>query len=114
MLRIVVTGATGQIAQALLERGPALSAEVIALGRPQLDLLALATMEPALRSAAPDVVVSAAAYTAVDRAESEPELAYAVNARGAGGIAAAAAALEVPVVHLSTDYVFSGDLDRPY
>jgi dTDP-4-dehydrorhamnose reductase len=113
-VRIAVTGRTGQVAQALLERGPAAGCEVVAVGRPQLDLAASETIEPALRAAAPDVVVSAAAYTAVDKAESEPELAYAMNARAAGAVAAAAATLGVPLVHLSTDYVFSGDLERPY
>lgn len=113
-MRIAVTGRTGQVAQALLERGSAAGYEVVAVGRPRLDLAASKTIEPALRAAAPDVVVSAAAYTAVDKAESEPELAFAANARGAGAVAAAAATLGVPVVHLSTDYVFSGDLERPY
>lgn len=113
-MRIVVTGNTGQVARALRERGPALRVEVLAVGRPQLDLTQSGTIEAALRAAAPDVVVSAAAYTAVDKAESEPALADAVNAAGAGAVAAAAAALGVPVVHLSTDYVFSGELDRPY
>lgn len=84
------------------------------MGRPELDLAAPETIGPALRAAAPDVVVSAAAYTAVDKAESEPEVADAVNARGARAVAAAAATLGVPVVHLSTDYVFSGNLERPY
>ena len=113
-MRIAVTGRIGQVVQALLERGPALGVDVVAVGRPELNLADLKTIEPALRVTAPDVVVSAAAYTAVDQAESEPELAQAVNARGAGAVAVAAAALGVPVVHLSTDYVFSGDLDRPY
>ena len=113
-MRIAVTGRIGQVVQALLERGPALGVEVVPIGRPELNLADLTTIEPALRVTAPDVVVSAAAYTAVDQAESEPELAQAVNARGAGAVAVAAAALGVPVVHLSTDYVFPGDLDRPY
>jgi dTDP-4-dehydrorhamnose reductase len=113
-VRLVVTGSRGQVARALVERAPGLDAEVVTCGRPELDLLDLTTIEPALRAARPNVVVSAAAYTAVDKAESEPELAHAINARGAEAVAAAAAALGVPVVHLSTDYVFGGDLDRPY
>lgn len=113
-MRIAVTGTLGQVAQALQERGPARGVEIVALGRPALDLMAPETIGPALRSAKADVIVNAAAYTAVDKAEGEPEIADAVNARGAGAVAAAAAALGVPVVHLSTDYVFAGDLDRPY
>jgi dTDP-4-dehydrorhamnose reductase len=84
----VVTGTRGQVARALVERAPALAAEVVACGRPQLDLLKVTTIEPALRAARPDIVVSAAAYTAVDRAESEPELAHAINANGAEAVAA--------------------------
>jgi dTDP-4-dehydrorhamnose reductase len=113
-LRIAVTGTKGQVAQALRERGPARGVEIVALGRPDLDFMAPETVAPALRRAKADVVVNAAAYTAVDKAESEPDVADAVNRLGARAVAAAAAALEVPVVHLSTDYVFAGDLDRPY
>jgi len=113
-LRIAVTGTKGQVAQALQERGRDRGVEVVALGRPDLDLMAPATVAPALRAANAEVVVNAAAYTAVDKAESEPEVVDAVNARGAGAVAAAASALGLPLVHLSTDYVFAGDLDRPY
>jgi dTDP-4-dehydrorhamnose reductase len=113
-VRIVVTGSTGQVARALLERGPGLGVQVTAAGRPVLDLLEIETIEPTLRAAAPDIIVSAAAYTAVDKAESQPDLAHAVNAQGAEAVAKAAAALGVPLVHLSTDYVFAGDLDRAY
>lgn len=115
-MRIAVTGKTGQVVTALIERGDAAGHEVIALGRPELDMAALdpASIRQALTACAPDVVVSAAAYTAVDKAESEVDLAFAVNGTGAGTLAAAAAALGVPLVHISTDYVFDGKLDRPY
>ncbi len=62
----------------------------------------------------PDLVVSAAAYTAVDQAEDEPDLAHSINAVGAGAVAQAAADIGAPVIHLSTDYVFSGDGEKPY
>jgi dTDP-4-dehydrorhamnose reductase len=68
----------------------------------------------AVVNARPDVVVSAAAYTLVDKAESERDLAYAVNERGAGAVARAAAILAVPLIHLSTDYVFDGAKTAPY
>ena len=113
-IRIAVTGREGQVVQSLLERASHHGVAVVAVGRPALDLARPETVLPALRDAAPDLVVSAAAYTAVDKAESEPELAEAINGAGAGGVAAAAATLGVPVVHLSTDYVFDGALDRPY
>jgi dTDP-4-dehydrorhamnose reductase len=114
-MRIVVTGREGQVVSCLIEAArdrPGI--DVVALGRPELDLAASAGIAAAIARAAPDLVVSAAAYTAVDQAEDEPDLAFAVNRDGAGEVAAAAARLGVPVIHLSTDYVFSGDLDRAY
>ncbi|MBN9467203.1 MAG: dTDP-4-dehydrorhamnose reductase [Bosea sp.] len=112
-LRIAVTGWTGQVVCAMLERVP-VGVEVIAIRRPELDLANPRTVAPALRAAKPDVIVNTAAYTAVDQAESEPDLAMRVNGEAAGEAARAAAALGVPVIQLSTDYVFDGSLDRPY
>jgi len=112
-LRIAVTGWTGQVVRAMLERVPA-GVEVIALRRPELDLADHRTIAPALRAARPDVIVNAAAYTAVDQAESEPELAMRINGQAAGEAARAAAVLGIPVIQLSTDYVFDGTLARPY
>lgn len=111
-MRLAVTGAEGQVVRSLLERGPAHGVSVVAVGRPGLDL-ALGRVE-ALAEAAPDAIVNAAAHTAVDQAESEPDAAFAVNAHGAGAVAELAARLNVPLVHLSTDYVFDGTADRPY
>lgn len=114
-MRLVVTGLTGQVVSALVERGagdPDLV--VLPVGRPLLDLAALTGVEGVFRALGPDAVVSAAAYTAVDRAEAESDLAMQVNGAGAGAVAAAAAALGVPVVHLSTDYVFDGTKAAPY
>lgn len=113
-MRIAVTGKVGQVVTSLLERGAATGHEVIALGRPEMDLAAPASVSWTLEAVAPDVIVSAAAYTAVDKAESESDLAHAVNGRGAGAVAEAAGALGVPLVHVSTDYVFDGTLYRPY
>ena len=113
-MRIAVTGKAGQLVTALAERGPLSGHEIIALGRPELDLADPASVRRAIEGARPDAVVSAAAYTAVDKAESEPDLAFAVNGAGAGAVAQAAKALGVPLIHISTDYVFDGTLDRPY
>ena len=115
-MRIAVTGRTGQVVTSLIERGTAAGHEIVPLGRPELDLASAseASVFRTLAMARPDVIVSAAAYTAVDKVESEPELALAVNAEGAGKVAAAAALLGVPVVHLSTDYVFAGTKRDPY
>ncbi|UZF91323.1 dTDP-4-dehydrorhamnose reductase [Bosea sp. NBC_00550] len=112
-LRIAVTGWTGQVVCAMLERVP-VGVEVVALRRPELDLAIPRTVAPVLRAARPDVIVNAAAYTAVDQAESEPDLAMRINGQAAGEAARAAASLGIPVIQLSTDYVFDGALDRPY
>ncbi|MET0271080.1 MAG: dTDP-4-dehydrorhamnose reductase [Sphingomonas sp.] len=113
-MRIAVTGKTGQVVTALIERGTAAGHEIVALGRPDLDLADPASVARALADAQADAIVSAAAYTAVDKAETEAELAHAVNGAGAGAVAEAAKALGVPLVHVSTDYVFDGTLGRPY
>jgi dTDP-4-dehydrorhamnose reductase len=114
-MRVLVTGVNGQVARALGERAASAGHEVQTLGRPQLDLSGEADrIVSAIESAAPEAIVSAAAYTAVDQAEQEPELAFAVNATGAGAVARAAARLNVPLVHLSTDYVFDGEKAAPY
>jgi dTDP-4-dehydrorhamnose reductase len=108
MLRIVVTGKEGQVARSLIALGPKTDVEIVPVGRPELDLADPATILPALAAARPDVIVSAAAYTAVDKAETEKELAFAINGQGAGAVAEAARVLGVPILHLSTDYVFDG------
>jgi dTDP-4-dehydrorhamnose reductase len=88
--------------------------EVMFAGRPQFDLLQPETVRAAILAAWPDVVVSAAAYTAVDQAEDEPGKAFAINAEGAGAVASAAAEAGAAVIHLSTDYVFSGNAPGEY
>jgi dTDP-4-dehydrorhamnose reductase len=112
-MRIAVTGLSGQVVTALRERAAG-AAQVVAIGRPRLDLADRESVREALRDADCDAIVNAAAYTAVDKAEQEEELAMRVNGEGAGNVAEAAAALGVPLLHLSTDYVFDGSLDRPY
>ena len=113
-MRILVTGKTGQLAQSLAERGPDANATVILLGRPEFDLAEPTSPTELLAAHRPDLIVSAAAYTAVDTAESEPERAHAVNAEGPRRLAASAAALGIPVIHISTDYVFEGSNPHPW
>lgn len=114
-MRLVVTGLSGQVVSALAELGAGRAdLVVLPVGRPELDLAAPSRVEGLLRGLMPDAVVNAAAYTAVDKAESEPDLAMQVNGAGAGAVATAAAALGVPIVHLSTDYVFNGTRPAPY
>lgn len=114
-MRILVLGRTGQVAASLQEMAAAApGVELIALGRPQLDLENGSAMGDVISAARPDIVVNAAAYTAVDKAEQDAERAFAINCDGAGAAAAATARLGVPFIHLSTDYVYSGDKDSPY
>jgi dTDP-4-dehydrorhamnose reductase len=113
MMRIAVTGSKGQVATSLIERAEG-KVEIVALGRPAFDLADRAAVAAGLEAARPHVVVNAAAYTAVDKAEAEEVEAVRVNGEGAGHVAEAAARLGVPLVHLSTDYVFDGALNRPY
>ncbi len=112
-MRILVAGSRGQVGHALMQaRWPA-GFVVRGMARPDLDLERPETIEAAF--AAPcDVVVNAAAYTAVDKAESEPKRAFAVNRDGARLLAEAAARRGAALISLSTDYVFDGTGTRPY
>ena len=112
--RAVVVGGRGQLATALRETLPADGFEVITLTRPHIDLLEPQGLAAAIRAAGPAIVINAAAYTAVDGAEDEPDTAFAVNKTGAGAIAAAAAQTRCPILHFSTDYVFDGSKATPY
>ena len=107
-MRLLVVGRTGQLGTALAAALPATGWEVTALEVPELDLTDPASIEAAVAATRPQVVVNAAAYTAVDAAESQVDLAYAINARGPGLLAAAAAAAGAAMLHFSTDYVFDG------
>ena len=113
-MRLALIGSQGQIAQALLERAPMRRVEVVTLARPQFDLAEPSALIPAIESIAPDVVINAAAYTAVDKAEGEEALATRINSDGAGAVAFAASRISAPIIQLSTDYVFDGSSNRPY
>jgi dTDP-4-dehydrorhamnose reductase len=111
--RILLTGAAGQIGHDLARRLPAL-AEVVAVDRGALDLADRDAVVRAVRDVRPDLIVNAGAYTAVDRAESEPGLARAVNAVAPGLLAEEAKRIGAVLVHYSTDYVFDGTGSAPY
>src|SRR5258708_40248903 len=114
-MRLYVIGREGQLARSLREAASPDSTITFGFGaRPDLDLWRPSSIEKALADFRPDLVVNPAAYTAVDKAESEPDQAFAVNRDGARGVAAAAADRGVPVIHLSTDYVFHGKKKGPY
>lgn len=109
MQGLLIFGRTGQVARELARLAP----DALFLGRDDADLTDPDACADALRRAGPKAVINAAAYTAVDRAEAQPDLAQVVNADAPGAMARAAAALGVPFLHVSTDYVFDGSGDRP-
>jgi dTDP-4-dehydrorhamnose reductase len=112
-MRILLTGVTGQVGAAL--RAPLESAgNLLAADRNRLDLARPELVASVLDEIAPDLIVNPAAYTAVDRAEDEHELAFRVNAEAVGEMARWAAPRSVPLVHFSTDYVFDGGGARPW
>lgn len=112
-MKALITGAGGQLGRALVDIAPE-GWSCRALARADLDLTDLDAVQSAVRSAAPDLVLNAAAYTAVDRAEAEEELAFAVNSAAVGALAAAARECGAHLVHVSTDFVFDGTSPRAY
>jgi dTDP-4-dehydrorhamnose reductase len=112
-LKILLTGRTGQVGSAL-ERALAPLGELRAFDRTGFDLSDLEAIESRIRIEKPDVIVNAAAYTAVDRAEQELQAAFDVNSRAVSALARAAKAAGALLVHFSTDYVFDGEKPAPY
>lgn len=111
---IAVTGAGGQVGSALVGLGQQQGSHVLGLTRKDLDVADPDRVEQVLARVAPAAVVNCAAFTDVDGAEDQPDRARAVNARGPGHLARVCAGLSIPLIHLSTDYVFDGALGRPY
>jgi len=111
-VKILLTGAGGQLGTAL--QASLQAHEVIALGHGQLDITRFAAVRDAVVAHRPDLVLNAAAFNDVDGAETHPEDAYAGNARGPRNLAVATAARGIPLLHVSTDYVFDGTAKRPY
>lgn len=106
-MRILVTGVNGQVGGELMDLGIA-DCELVPANRATLELADVASIESAFTKILPDMVVNCAAYTAVDQAEDEPEVAFAVNAEGPRHLARLCAAKKVPLIHVSTDAVFDG------
>lgn len=114
MPRILLLGASGQLGIEISRAQIPARWTLSALGRDMLDLSEPAAVAAAIEAAKPDAIINASAYTAVDKAEAEPELAFALNRDAPAAMAQAAARLGVPLIHVSTDYVFSGDKPTPY
>src|SRR4051794_36356289 len=111
---VLVFGAGGQVGHELLQRSPPTGIVVHGLTHADVDIADHAAVAVALRQYQPDVIINAAAYTAVDKAESERDHAFAVNETGPRNLASAARDGGAVLVHLSTDYVFDGDKTDPY
>jgi dTDP-4-dehydrorhamnose reductase len=112
-MKVVVTGAGGQLGRALADSTPA-QVEVTGLTHSQLDVGNAQAVMDSIHSQRPDLIINAGAYTAVDKAESEPEAAERANTAGPHNLAAAARATGARLVHISTDFVFDGRASRPY
>ena len=111
---ILVVGKSGQLGRCLVEAASRRDIRIIVAGRPDFDIEHRETVDRALCAFDPGVIINAAAYTAVDKAETEPERCYAANRDGARQLAAVAWRYNVPLIHISTDYVFDGRKPSPY
>ena len=113
MRKVVITGADGQVGWELQQTVPA-DVEITALGRSDLDITNRSAVTSVIAELHPDLIINAAAYTAVDKAEKEAVKAYQVNTDGAANIARAVEECSARLIHLSTDFVFDGNQSKPY
>lgn len=114
-MRLLIAGWQGQVARSLVELALARKdIDALSVGRPALDLCQPSSIKSTLVGDRPDIMINTAAYTAVDKAEEEPDAVFQLNAAGAAAFAEAAAKRDIPIIHLSTDYVFDGTKNAPY
>lgn len=113
-MKLMVTGALGMTGSEVARQARVKGWNCVAFSRAELDISDRSAVENAVAAIKPDVIINAAAYTAVDAAESEAAQAMAINGAGAGNVAIAAERNDAVVIHISTDYVFDGSCDRPY
>ena len=113
MVKVLITGAAGQVGSELVKLAP-VGFEVVGYKSSELDITNARQVQQIVAEQAPALIINAAAYTAVDKAETDVERAYAVNETGVKNLVQAALALNIPVFHISTDYVFDGTATEPY
>ncbi len=113
-MKILVIGAYGQLGRELVQQGPALGFEIDAADIDRIDITDAGNVAAFMEKSRPDMVINGAAYTAVDRAETEIDAAFAVNRDGPAILADACNGAEIPLIHVSTDFVFDGEKGAPY
>lgn len=113
-MKVLIVGHRGMLGRDLLEQRWPAGWAIVGQGRPTLDITRAGDIAKSLRAIRPDLVINAAAYTAVDKAETEAAMAFAVNRDGPALLAAACRQADIPLVHISTDYVFDGRATQPY
>jgi dTDP-4-dehydrorhamnose reductase len=111
---ILIVGKNGQLARCLRDWTGQHQLNALAVGRAELDLEKIGSLDEVVATISPSVIINAAAYTAVDRAETESASAFAINCNGAALLAGAAARQRIPLIHISTDYVFDGNKKSSY
>ena len=113
-IRLLITGSKGQVGHCLVQQGSRLRWKVLAIDRDELDICDQAAVSAAIQSFKPDVIINAAAHTAVDKAEVEIDASYAINREGPTYLAEAAQQVGAVLLHISTDYVFAGNKEGLY
>ncbi|UCH78701.1 MAG: dTDP-4-dehydrorhamnose reductase [Candidatus Coatesbacteria bacterium] len=113
-MKVLITGHAGILGRATLETLRRSEVEAVGFDLPQMDITDAGRVAAAVNRERPEVVINCAAFTRVDECESQRELCFAINAAGAGNVAAAAAEAEARLIHISTDYVFDGNTRAPY
>ena len=113
-MRILITGAQGQVGKELVSIANQRGFDVIAAGQTELDITQLKKIESYVEVHQPDIVINAAAYTAVNKAEEEQDITYAINRDGTANLAAVSKEKNIPLLHISTDYVFDGTKSEAY
>ena len=113
-MSILITGTSGQVGTELQALGKSAGKKMICTTRTDIDLTNKSELLNKVKQLSPKVIINAAAYTAVDKAESEEDLAFAVNCTGVEHLAQACSQIDIPLIHISTDYVFDGSKKTPY
>lgn len=113
-MKILITGGKGQVGTELTSQALTRDHEVHSYGSKELDITNLEQLKNTVQQVHPDVIINAAAYTAVDKAETEQDIAYAVNAKGSENLATVCKQNDIPLLHISTDYVYDGEKAEPY